>query len=115
MSIIEWSISMSPPPSSSFFGRLQAALKALYGMENRPTAKCSVYRHHRLDEHRGAAARFDDEFVAPPPAMRPSTGISSALPHPISADLAESEEAGVYLAATMIVAGVVNGHPEYDA
>ena len=64
--IIEWS---HQHVTSTLFlcWAVQAALKALYGMEKQTHGEklSGVYRHHRLDEHEPLLRGFDDEFVAP--------------------------------------------------
>ena len=107
---------MSPPP---FFlcWAVQAALKALYGMEKQTHGEklSGVYRHHRLDEHEALLRGFDDEFVAPHSRYAAFDG-DLIRAHTDLQIFAESEEAGVYLAATKDCRQVfVTGHPEYDA
>lgn len=114
--IIEWS---HQHVTSTLFlcWAVQAALKALYGMEKQTHGEklSGVYRHHRLDEHEPLLRGFDDEFVAPHSRYAAFDGDLIRA----NTDLqifAESAEAGVYLAATKDCRQVfVTGHPEYDA
>jgi homoserine O-succinyltransferase len=114
--IIEWS---HQHVTSTLFlcWAVQAALKALYGMEKQTHGEklSGVYRHHRLDEHEALLRGFDDEFVAPHSRYAAFDG-DLIRAHTDLQIFAESEEAGVYLAATKDCRQVfVTGHPEYDA
>ena len=110
--IIEWS---HQHVTSTLFlcWAVQAALKALYGMEKQTHGEklSGVYRHHRLDEHEPLLRGFDDEFVAPHSRYAAFDG-DLIRAHTDLQIFAESEEAGVYLAATKDCRQVfVTGHP----
>ncbi|MGL5373242.1 MAG: homoserine O-succinyltransferase, partial [Aeromonas veronii] len=98
--IIEWS---HQHVTSTLFlcWAVQAALKALYGMEKQTHGEklSGVYRHHRLDEHEPLLRGFDDEFVAPHSRYAAFDGDLIRAQTDLQI-FAESEEAGVYLAAT---------------
>ncbi|QFI53363.1 homoserine O-acetyltransferase MetA [Aeromonas simiae] len=96
---------------------VQAALKVLYGMDKQTHGEklSGVYRHQRLVDHEPLLRGFDDEFVAPHSRYAAFDG-DLIRAHTDLQIFAESEEAGVYLAATRDGRQVfVTGHPEYDA
>ncbi len=104
---------LHPVPVLGGAGGAQGALR--HGEADPRREAVRVYRHHRLDEHEPLLRGFDDEFVAPP---LPLCGLRWDLirAHTDLQIFAESEEAGVYLAATKDCRQVfVTGHPEYDA
>ena len=74
--------------------------ESLGGMEKQTHGEAlGVYRHHRLDEHEALLRGFDDEFVAPHSRYAAFDG-DLIRAHTDLQIFAESEEAGVYLAAT---------------
>lgn len=114
--IIEWS---RHNVTSTLFlcWAAQAALKVFYGLEKqtREVKLSGVYEHRRLVEHDPLVRGFDDLFLAPHSRYADFQGDFLRA----NTDLqifAESDEAGVYLAATQDCRQVfVTGHPEYDA
>jgi homoserine O-succinyltransferase len=96
---------------------VQAALNILYNLPKR-TRKIKlsgVYPHQISHQYHPLLRGFDDAFVAPHSrhADFPSEFIKANTDLDI---LAESDDAGVYLAATRDKRHVfVTGHPEYDA
>lgn len=96
---------------------VQAALKVLYGMEKQTRGEklSGVYNHRRLVDHEPLLRGFDDEFLAPHSRYAAFDG-DLIRTHTDLQIFAESDEAGVYLAATQDCRQVfVTGHPEYDA
>lgn len=95
----------------------QAALKVLYGLEKqtREVKLSGVYTHFKREEEDPLVRGFDDVFFAP--HSRYANFESSFVRE--NTDLrifAESDDAGVYLAASKDCRQVfVTGHPEYDA
>lgn len=114
--IIEWS---KKNVTSTLFlcWAAQAALKVLYGLEKQTRGEklSGVYYHHKLEQQDPLVRGFDDVFLAPHSRYASFEGDFIRA----NTDLrifAESEEAGVYLAATKDCRQVfVTGHPEYDA
>ena len=79
-----------------------------------PKKLSGVYRHRVLDKTNPLVRSFDDEFMAPHSRY---SGVSreAVLSDPELLLLAESEEAGVYLASSRDGRQIfVFGHPEYD-
>ncbi len=95
----------------------QAALKVIYGLEKqtRDVKLSGVYTHHKLEQQDPLVRGFDDVFLAP--HSRYAAFDSQFVRDNTDLQIfAESEEAGVYLAATKDCRHVfVTGHPEYDA
>lgn len=95
----------------------QAAMFCLYGIEKRPLDKklSGVFRHRVLDKYNPLVRGFNDEFDAP------QSRHTEVRAEDIRAEkdltlLAESDEAGAYLAASKDGRSVfVFGHGEYDA
>lgn len=114
--IIRWS--QTHVTSSLFLcWAAQAALKVLYGLEKQTrTQKLSgVYYHHKLEQQDPLVRGFDDVFLAPHSRNAQFDG-AFIRQHTDLRIFAESEEAGVYLAASKNCKQVfVTGHPEYDA
>lgn len=79
-----------------------------------PKKLSGVYRHRVLDKTNPLVRSFDDEFMVPHSRY---SGVSreAVLADPGLLLLAESEEAGVYLASSRDGRQIfVFGHPEYD-
>ncbi len=113
--IIEWS---RHNVTSTLFlcWAAQAALKVFYGLEKqtREVKLSGVYEHRRLVEHDPLVRGFDDLFLAPHSRYADFQG-DFLRAHTDLQIFAESDEAGVYLAATRDCRQVfVTGHPEYD-
>ena len=95
----------------------QAAMFCLYGINKRPLGKklSGVFRHRVLDRFNPLVRGFNDLFRAP------HSRYTDVDPERIKAEpaltlLAESDEAGAYLAASKDLRSVfVFGHGEYDA
>ena len=95
----------------------QAAMFYLYGINKRPLGKklSGVFRHRVLDKLNPLVRGFNDLFRAP------HSRYTEVAPELIKAEpaltlLAESDEAGAYLAASKDMRSVfVFGHGEYDA
>ncbi len=114
--IIEWS---QKNVTSTLFlcWAAQAALNVLYGLEKqtRDVKLSGVYYHRKLEQQDPLVRGFDDVFLAPHSRYASFEGDFIRA----NTDLqifAESDEAGVYLAASKDCRQVfVTGHPEYDA
>lgn len=94
----------------------QAALYYYYGIEKQglESKLSGIYRHKVLDKHHPLVRGFDDSFWAP--HSRHTTVNEAKLRKLKDVQvLAESEEAGIYLAANQDGRKVfVTGHSEYD-
>ncbi|WP_108649535.1 homoserine O-acetyltransferase MetA [Dongshaea marina] len=93
-----------------------AALYHLYGLTRRllPSKRSGVFWHSRRDEHFPLLRGFDDEFLVPH-SRYAEMSLNELKNHPELQVLAESDEAGAYIALSRNNRNLfVMGHPEYQ-
>lgn len=113
--ILEWSKTHVTSTLFSCWG-VAAALKYFYDlpMINRQVKLSGVYKHYTSDRVSPLTRGFDDSFLAPQSRFIdfPTDVIENETDLVV---LADSDEAGVYLASSPDLKHVfVTGHPEYD-